>query len=441
MKLKIPKYVSSVISILESKGYEAYIVGGCVRDALLSKTPYDYDITTSARPEETKAALCDYRIIETGIKHGTVTVLSDSHPLEITTYRADGEYSDHRHPDKVTLTDKLQDDLSRRDFTVNAMAYSEANGLVDVFGGQADLESRVIRCVGDADRRFDEDALRIMRALRFAATLDFRIEAKTAAAIKKNYRLLSHVSAERITAELTKLLCGAAAERILTEYSYVFAFIIPELAPTIGLDQKNHHHIYDVYTHIVKVVSATPPTPALRYAALFHDIAKPKMMTIDEKGIGHFYGHPKESAKMAKDIMKRLKMDNKTIDSVCALVEAHDIRPEANRRAIGKYLAKHPQLNTDEIMAIRRADLSAQNPIYHHQFAYLDESEKIINRLKSENACLTISALDISGHEISALGAKGKKIGEILQKLLLDVVEEKIPNEKNALLNRAKQLV
>ncbi len=441
MEINIPTYVSSVVEKLEAAGFEAYIVGGCVRDALLLKTPYDYDVTTSAVPHEVKTALDGYKIIETGIKHGTVTVWSEGNPIEITTYRCDGEYTDHRRPDSVKLTDKLYDDLCRRDFTVNAMAYSEKRGLVDLFGGKIDLENRIIRCVGDAEKRFEEDALRIMRGLRFAATLDFEIEEATALAIKNKCHLLDFVSAERIAVELTKLLCGKAAAKILTQYSYVICHIIPELKAAIGLDQKNPHHIYDVYTHTVKVIDATPPVPALRFAALFHDIAKPKMMTIDQKGVGHFYGHPKESAIMAKDIMKRLKIDNKTIDKVCRLVKLHDVRPEANRRALKKYLAKYPDVDTDEIMAIRRADLAAQNHIYHHQFSYLDESERIINEIKKAGCCLTVSALTVNGHDIAELGAKGKQIGDILNKLLCDVVEDKIANEKNALIKRAKQLI
>ncbi len=441
MKIQIPLYVSSVIDKLEDAGFEAYIVGGCVRDALLMKTPFDYDVTTSAKPEEVKVALEGYKIIETGIKHGTVTVLLEGNPIEITTFRCDGEYTDHRRPDSVTLTDKLSEDLCRRDFTVNAMAYSEKRGLIDLYGGKEDLECGIIRAVGDSEKRFEEDALRIMRALRFASTLDFEIEEKTALAIENKSHLLRFVSAERIAVELTKLLCGKAVARILTEYSSVICHIIPELKEAIGLDQKNPHHIYDVYTHIVKVVEATPPVLHLRLAALFHDIAKPKMMTVDEKGVGHFYGHPKESALMARDIMKRLKMDNKTINTVCRLVEIHDVRPEANKKALKKYLAKHPDVDTDDIMSIRRADLAAQNPIYHHQFEYLAESERIINELKASDCCLSLSQLQVKGNDIAELGAEGKQIGDVLKRLLRDVVEEKVENEKNALIKRAKRFI
>lgn len=440
MKITIPDYVKAVIERLEAAGYEAYIVGGCVRDALLQKEPYDYDITTSATPEEMKAALSGFKIIDTGIKHGTLTVLSEGHPIETTTFRCDGEYTDHRRPDSVIFTRILKEDLARRDFTVNALAYSERTGLVDLYGGREDLEKGIIRCVGEPERRFDEDALRIMRGLRFASNLDFKIEEKTVAAMEKLSHLLSYVSAERIAVELKKLLCGKAVERVLLEHSRIICRIIPELEAAIGLEQKNPHHIYDVYTHTVKVVAATPPQPALRLAALFHDIAKPRMMTIDEDGVGHFHGHPKVSAEIARDVMKRLKLDNATINKVCRLVEIHDVRPEANRRALRKYLSKNADVDTDEIMAIRRADLAAQNPVYHTQFEYLAKSEEIINELKAEGACLTVSKLKISGNDIIALGAKGVEIGKILNKLLSDVVEEKIENEKTALVKRAAQL-
>ncbi len=440
MTINIPEYVKNVMERLEEAGYEAYIVGGCVRDALLGKTPYDYDVATSATPDEMKAALTEFRTVDTGIRHGTVTVISDGHPIETTAFRCDGEYTDHRRPDSVILTRSLSEDLARRDLTVNALAYNEKTGLVDLYGGTDDLETGIIRCVGEPAKRFDEDALRIMRALRFAATLGFEIEEETGKQIKKLAPLLSCVSAERIAVELKKLLCGKEVERVLTSYSSIICQIIPEFTDAIELDQRNPHHIYDVYTHTVKVVAATPPRAEIRLAALFHDIAKPKMMTVDEKGIGHFYGHPKESAKMTRDILKRLKFDNAVVNKVCRLVELHDIRPEATERALKRYLSKYPDVDTDELMALRRADLAAQNPAYHSQFAYLDKSEEIINRLKSNGACLTVSALNINGNDIAELGAEGIAIGKILRKLLSDVVEDKVPNEKQRLIKRAKQL-
>ena len=428
---------------LERAGYEAYIVGGCVRDALLGREPDDYDVTTSATPEEMKKALCDFKVIETGIKHGTVTVLSAGASVEVTAFRCDGDYSDHRRPDSVVLTRDLREDLARRDLTVNAMAYSEKTGLVDIFGGADDLAAGIVRCVGDAKRRFDEDALRILRALRFAATLGFKIEEKTAEAIHSSYGLLDYVSAERIAVELKKLLVGKGenVSDILLRYSDVICHIIPELKPSVGLDQKNKWHIYDVYTHIAKVVEYTPPIVNVRLAALLHDIAKPKMMFFDEKGVGHFWGHPEESAKMAEAILCRLRFDRDTVRRVCRLVEIHDIRPEANRTALRKYLSKYSDIIPDEIMAIRIADLLAQNPIYHKNYLeYLKESEGIINEILAEGACLRVSELAVNGNDILALGADGRLVGKILNKLLSDVVEEKLENEKIPLIERAKQL-
>ncbi|MBQ8474656.1 MAG: HD domain-containing protein [Clostridia bacterium] len=438
--IKIPYYAEKIISILEKNGFEAYIVGGCVRDSLLDMSPSDYDITTSATPEEMKAVLSDYKIIETGISHGTLTVLSQGNPLEITTFRCDGEYTDHRRPDSVTMTRNLREDLARRDFTVNAMAYSEKNGLIDLYNGKNDLDNRVIRCVGDASRRFEEDALRIMRALRFAATLGFSIEAETSHQIYEKAHLLSYVSAERIATEFCRLICGKNAADIFLSYREVFALIIPELEKTFDLDQNNHHHIYDVFTHTVKVVEATPPILPVRLAALFHDIAKPLVMTYDENGIGHFYGHPDLSAEIAETVMKRLKLPTALIREVCDLVKLHDVRPAPNKKSIRKYLSKNPNVNTDHIMAIRRADLSAQNPEYHHQFDMLLETENIIREIKEEGLCISLRQLEVNGNDIASLGAKGQLIGVILNKLLADVCEEKLQNEKNALMRRAKQL-
>ncbi len=443
MEIFIPENIRTVISRLEECGYEAYIVGGCVRDALLGHLPHDYDVTTSATPEEMKSALCGYRIIETGIKHGTLTVLAGGESVEVTTFRCDGAYSDHRRPDSVTLTRSLEEDLSRRDLTVNAMAYSEKRGLVDLFGGLDDLRERRVRCVGDAVKRFDEDALRILRALRFAATLDFKIDDETREAVHASYELLSYVSVERIAAELKKLLCGEgkAVSAILFEYSDVISYIIPELSPSIGLDQCNKWHIYDVYTHIAKVVEYCPPKTEVRLAALFHDVAKPKMMFMDEDGVGHFWGHPEESAVMAREIMLRLKLDRETIRRVCRLVEIHDIRPEAKKRALRRYLSKYSDVDFDDIMALRRADLLAQNPIFHpQQLEYLDESERLINEIVASGQCLTVAELEISGHDIVGLGAEGALVGRILDKLLSDVVEEKVENDRSCLLERAKQL-
>ena len=326
-----PAPALAAIARLRAAGFPAYLVGGCVRDTLLGRVPGDWDITTAALPEQVEAVFAGERIIETGLKHGTVTVLMDGLPLEITTFRTEAAYSDHRHPDAVAFTPSLTEDLARRDFTINAMAWTRENtgdglnaGLQDPFGGQADLGKKLIRCVGDPHKRFEEDALRILRALRFASQLDFTIDPATAAAAHALRDTLALVSRERIAVELTKLLCGPAARRIIVEYWEILSVPLPELAPMAGLDQRNKHHCYDVLEHSAAAVEAVPPEKLLRWAALLHDVAKPACFTVDEAGRGHFYGHAKRGAPMAREIMTRLRFDKDTVNRVAQLVELHD---------------------------------------------------------------------------------------------------------------------
>lgn len=288
MTMDMPKNVDIAINLLQSAGFEAYAVGGCVRDSLLGKTPNDWDITTSAKPEDMKSVFADFHCIDTGIKHGTVTVVIDGEPLEITTFRLDGEYEDNRHPKSVTFTSNLGADLGRRDFTVNAMAYSKKTGTVDLFGGQNDLKNKIIRCVGDPDRRFNEDALRILRALRFASALDFEIEEKTAQSLLKNRALLGNISEERIAKELLKLVCGKGAKRILTDFAPVLFEILPELQPMYKNSHDNPHHCYDIYEHTLIAVESINPEPTLRFAMLLHDCGKPAVKKFDENGVAHF---------------------------------------------------------------------------------------------------------------------------------------------------------
>lgn len=284
MTMDMPKNVDTAINLLQSAGFEAYAVGGCVRDSLLGKTPNDWDITTSAKPEDMKSVFADFHCIDTGIKHGTVTVVIDGEPLEITTFRLDGEYEDNRHPKSVTFTSDLGADLGRRDFTVNAMAYSKMTGTVDLFGGQNDLKNGIIRCVGDPDRRFNEDALRILRALRFASALDFEIEEKTAQSLLKNRALLGNISEERIAKELLKLVCGKGAKRILTDFAPVLFEILPELQPMYKNSHDNPHHCYDIYEHTLIAVESIDSEPTLRFAMLLHDCGKPAVKKFDENG-------------------------------------------------------------------------------------------------------------------------------------------------------------
>ena len=319
--MELPKEVKNAIGRLEAAGYEAFAVGGCVRDSLLGNEPGDYDLTTAAKPEETKRVFQGEKIVETGIKHGTVTVILGETPLEITTFRVESEYRDNRRPERVEFTKSIEEDLARRDFTMNALAYSESRGIVDPFGGEADIKAGIIRAVGDPEKRFREDALRIMRALRFASALGFEIEPETEKALLENRALLLNVSAERLSEELLKLLCGQNVRRVLMKYTDVLGVILPELLPMKGFSQQNPHHVYDVLEHSAAAAEKVPPRPALRLGALLHDVGKPRCFTIDENGVGHFYGHAEISAQMAEEILGRLRLDSAAKKEVVSLVD------------------------------------------------------------------------------------------------------------------------
>lgn len=432
----IPEYVKIALDALMAAGHEAYLVGGCVRDTLLGKTPFDYDITTSALPEETKSALAEHRVVETGIEHGTVTAVIDGRPIEITTYRADGEYTDHRRPDKVNFTRELSRDLCRRDFTVNAMAWN-GESVVDLFGGREDLEKRIIRAVGDPEKRFEEDALRILRALRFASKLGFEIEIETERAIFKKYHLLSYVSAERIYSELCGILLGDNVFDVLMKYKDVICCIIPELSSAVGCHQLTPYHIYDVYEHTARVVSASEKNKVLRLAALLHDVAKPYVKTVDENGRGHFKGHAPRGAEMAEKILRRLRAESAVIRAVCDLIKHHDERPTASRRDVLRYMARCADCDLDMLLSLRRADNSAKNPDHKGEGDDLDSFEAVYRDLLSEGAPYKVSQLDVSGEDIMALGVRGKDIGDIL-KYLLKCISEGLENEKTALISAAK---
>ena len=436
----IPEYVRRALDALNNAGHEAYLVGGCVRDTLLGKTPFDYDITTSALPEETKAALVNYKVAETGIEHGTVTAVIDGRPIEITTYRADGEYTDHRRPDKVNFTRSLSLDLCRRDFTVNAMAW-DGKTVIDLFGGCEDLKNKIIRAVGDAEVRFEEDALRILRALRFASKLGFGIERETERAILKKYHLLSYVSAERIYSELCGILMGDNVFDVLMRYKDVICCIIPELSSAVGCDQMTPYHIYDVYEHTARVVGASEKNKVLRLAALLHDVAKPSCKTVDKNGRGHFKGHAPAGAETAQKILKRLRAENATVNEVCSLIKYHDERPLARRRDVLRYMAKCSQCDFELLLSLRHADNSAKNPDYRGDGDDLDAFETVYRDLISEGAPYKVNQLDISGEDISALGARGKEIGETLRHLLACVADGMAENEKTSLMAAAKAYI
>ncbi len=441
MIIRCPEYINTAFRLLEQSGFKAYAVGGCVRDSLLGKAPDDWDMTTSSTPEETMEVFKDFRVIPTGIKHGTVTVIIDGNHIEITTMRVDGEYHDNRRPDNVQFTSDIEKDLSRRDFTVNAMAYNHTDGLIDTFRGQDDLKNKTIRCVGCPDKRFNEDALRIIRALRFACVLDFEIEKETVESIIKNVSLINNVANERIRIELVKLLQGAAVERILTDYKEVIFTIIPELSRLDGFAQNTPYHIYDVWQHTVKVVASVKNTPELRIAALLHDIGKPECFTTDNNGIAHFKGHPELSAEMAVDVLKNLRFSNKDIENVYQIIKLHDIYPDGKRTTVAKYCSLYSPETLRLTLELMRGDTAGKNPAYQkNQYNSYDLAEKQIEEIVESNLCLKVSDLAVNGKDISNLGFKGRDIGKTLNALLTMVIQEEIENKKGILLDTATKL-
>lgn len=442
MTMDMPKNVDIAINLLQSAGFEAYAVGGCVRDSLLGKTPNDWDITTSAKPEDMKSVFADFHCIDTGIKHGTVTVVIDGEPLEITTFRLDGEYEDNRHPKSVTFTSNLGADLGRRDFTVNAMVYSKKTGTVDLFGGQNDLKNKIIRCVGDPDRRFNEDALRILRALRFASALDFEIEEKTAQSLLKNRALLGNISEERIAKELLKLVCGKGAKRILTDFAPVLFEILPELQPMYKNSHDNPHHCYDIYEHTLIAVESIDPEPTLRFGMLLHDCGKPAVKKFDENGVAHFYGHQRISAEISAQILARLKVSNKFRDEILFLVSNHD-RWELyeNTEKMPRYLSKFGLDGVLNLLKVMRADVLAQSPEYRCRLDQIADAEEIAKNLAAQKPCLSLSELQINGRTLMDIGIpQGRKLGAVLAQLLDEVIDGVTKNTQEALTTRAREI-
>lgn len=442
MTMDMPKNVDTAINLLQSAGYEAYAVGGCVRDSLLGKAPNDWDITTSASPDEMKAVFADFHCIDTGIKHGTLTVIADGEPLEITAFRLDGEYEDNRHPKSVTFTSNLGDDLSRRDFTVNAMAYSRKTGIVDLFGGQDDLKNRIIRCVGDPDRRFNEDALRILRALRFASSLDFEIETATAESLIKKRALLGNISEERIAKELLKLLCGNGAKRILENFAPVLFEILPELEPMYKNSHDNPHHCYDIYEHTLIAVESIDPDPVLRFAMLLHDCGKPAVKKFDENGVAHFYGHQRVSAEISAQILARLKVSNKFRDEILFLVSNHD-RWELyeNTEKMPRYLSKFGIDGVMKLLKVMRADVLAQSPEYRYRLEQIASAEEAARTLAAQKPCLSLRELQINGRTLMDIGIpQGRQLGAVLAQLLDEVIDGVTKNTQEALTVRAEEI-
>ena len=427
MKITMPQDVIYIIEQLNNEGYEAYAVGGCVRDSLLGRTPNDWDITTSATPQEIKAVF--KRTIDTGIKHGTVTVLLRGEGYEVTTFRIDGEYSDHRRPDGVTFTRELSEDLLRRDFTINAMAYSDKTGVVDLYGGVEDLDKGIIRCVGNPDDRFNEDALRIMRAVRFAAQLGFDIEEATRTAATSHAPELSQVSAERIETELTKLLLSPHPEKLIDMYEMgTTAVVLPEFNRMMETEQNTPYHRFDVGRHTIEVMKNVPPTKVMRYAALFHDVGKPDSKTTDANGQDHFKGHAMVSEGIAEDILKRLRMDNDTIRDVKKIVYWHDfgLKGDITKNSVRRMLSKMGEEYFDSYVHIRKADVMGQSDYRSDESrAVIEKIIKYHDEIMQEGNALSIADLAISGKDLIEMGIKpGPEMGEILRNLLDIVLED-----------------
>lgn len=435
--IQIPPAAGEALRRLEAGGYEAYAVGGCVRDALLGRKPNDWDLTTNARPQEVLAVFSDCRTVETGLRHGTVTVLLDGEPLEITTYRRDGAYADNRHPVQVTFSDTVEDDLARRDFTVNAMAYHPVRGLCDPYGGQADLRAGLIRCVGDPATRFHEDGLRILRAVRFAAVLNFSVDPATDRAVRDCRGLLGNIARERVRVEFDKLLTGAGCVPVLRTYPEIVVEILPEIAPCFGFRQNSRYHCYDVWEHTLAALAVSVPDLAVRLTLLFHDIGKPATYTEDARG-GHFRGHAKVSVELARAAMERLRYDKATEARVLELVRIHDLPLPAEDRQIKRLMMRLSEEDIARLREVQRCDRLAHHPDYRElPPAWYSLPEKIA-AIRASHACLSLRTLAVNGRDLMALGVPpGPEIGCLLQSLLDAVVDGTLPNDRNALLERA----
>ena len=440
MKISIPDNVKTIIEILNNSGHESFIVGGCVRDSLMGIIPNDWDICTSAKPEQIKECFKEFNTFDSGIKHGTISIVIDKEIFEVTTYRIDGEYTDNRRPESVTFTDDITKDLARRDFTINAMAYNESKGLVDPFNGQTDLRSNIIRCVRNPDERFNEDALRIIRALRFASTYDLVIEENTSVSILKNAELLNNIAVERITVEFNKLICGKGAENILDNYRDVIAVFIPEIKKMFDFKQKTKHHNRDVWHHTIHSVSQIDSDPLLRVTMLFHDLGKPEACTYDSDGSTHFKGHPKYSAKIAESILRRLKYPVSFIEDCLKLIIYHDVRFTGSKKQLKHVMSAIGENNVRLLLKVQRADIMAQSEYMHEEkLQKIETACKVFNEILEEQSCFTLKQLAVNGNDLKAIGiTDGKTIGKALKYLLSLVIDEKIKNDKSVLLQKAK---
>lgn len=437
--MKLNDSQKSVLKRLNSAGFEAYLVGGCVRDALLGRECHDTDVTTNALPEEIMSVFSGCTVVPTGLKHGTVTVIIGGEPTEITTYRIDGSYSDFRRPDFVRFSRSLSDDLMRRDFTINALAADAEGNIIDKCGGLDDLSRGIIRCVGEPEKRFGEDALRILRAVRFSAQLGFEADNATDDALLRLKSLLCHVSAERIREEIDKTICGRNCVDVLLKYREIIAQVIPEFRPCFDFEQHSHFHRYTVYEHIVRAVGAAPYTPDIRRAMLFHDIGKPPMFTIDEHGEGHFKGHAGVSADMARSIMKRMKYDNRTINRVCLMISRHSDKIR-NEQQVRRMVS---QLGIDDflmLIEVKKADNLAKNEFVYAENIEFDRFGKFAAEIAANGECLSIAQLTVNGNDIMELGLTGSGVGSVLRLLLDKVIDGELVNSHDELIGYVRSM-
>ena len=429
----LPAYIQTCIRMLEQAGFAAYAVGGCVRDAQLGLTPRDYDLCTAARPDEIRRVFAGFRLVLAGEKHGTVTVMVDKEPVEITTFRTEGDYTDSRHPQWVEFVPEIEKDLARRDFTVNAMAYSPSRGFADPFGGREDLKNHILRAVGDPAERFIEDALRILRGVRFAVRFGLQVEPATKKAMEDLAYRMDALSRERVFDELCKLLPLVNAEDLLC-YAPILTQVLPELKPQLGYDQKNHHHAYDLYTHTALVTAAVPGNLGLRWAALLHDIGKPDSRTLDETGEAHYLGHAAVSAEMANRAMHRLKFPTALRQQVVLLIEKHMVWFEVNKKVVRRWISRLGYDTFRDLLTLQEADCRGTGRPEAEALAHFAQLHQLAEEVREEEACLSLKDLAVNGHDLMALGLSGKVIGQTLNRLLELVMDEQIKNEKDALL-------
>ena len=438
--MKLPSPILACLDTLEKAGFPAYVVGGCVRDACLGLEPHDYDICTAALPEQTEAVFAEFPLVLAGKKHGTVGVVTELGVVEITTFRTEGGYQDNRHPDWVKFVGSVEEDLARRDFTVNAMAYSPKRGFADPYGGQADLKQKLLRAVGDPKQRFQEDSLRILRGVRFAVGYSLAVEPATESAMQTQAQLMDNLARERVFDELCKLLPLVSAED-LCRFAPILAAVIPELKPMIGFDQHSPHHAYDLFTHTAHVTAGVPGDLTLRWAALLHDTGKIPTFTRDETGRGHFYGHAQHSAQIADDILRRLKAPTVLREQVVVLIDKHMTKLTPEKKQLRRWISRLGWDTIDALLILQEADMGSKGTGLPEELEQFSRLRGLLEEIRAEDACLSLKDLAVNGNDLLALGFRSRAIGEILNALLEQVLEEALPNQRDALLTFASEQI